>query len=102
MEVDRCGRQSEPRAVSEGLRPHLLLPDHGHPSLTPGARIQVSLTLGFSRLACTWASPPPCPRLSPLYGNWQDAVADVPTALDSFTVAETTLDAATWLVMGCV
>src|ERR1035441_2052048 len=36
------------------------------------------------------------------HGNWQDAVADVPIALDSFTVAETTVDAATWLAMGCV
>ena len=29
------------------------------------------------------------------HGNWQDAVADVPAALDSFTVAETTVEAAT-------
>ena len=29
------------------------------------------------------------------YGNWQDAVADVPAALDSVTVAETTDEAAT-------
>ena len=36
------------------------------------------------------------------HGNWQDAVADVPVALDSFTVAETTVEAATWLAMGCV
>ena len=36
------------------------------------------------------------------YGNWQDAVADVPIALESFTVAETTVDAGTWLAMGCV
>src|ERR1035438_503944 len=36
------------------------------------------------------------------HGNWQDAVADVPIALDSFTVAETTVEAATWLAMGCV
>jgi hypothetical protein len=36
------------------------------------------------------------------HGNWQDAVADVPVALDSFTVAETSVDAATWLAMGCV
>ena len=35
------------------------------------------------------------------YGNWQDAIADVPIALDSFTVAETTVEAATWLAMGC-
>jgi hypothetical protein len=32
---------------------------------------------------------------SSLPGNWQDAVADVPAALDSFTVAETTVEAAT-------
>ena len=36
------------------------------------------------------------------HGNWQDAVADVPAALDSFTVAETTDEAATWAAMGCV
>jgi hypothetical protein len=36
------------------------------------------------------------------HGNWQDAVADVPIALDTFTVAEITVDAATWLAMGCV
>jgi hypothetical protein len=36
------------------------------------------------------------------HGNWQDAVADVPIASDSFTVAETTVDAAIWLAMGCV
>jgi hypothetical protein len=45
-------------SVSEGLRPQRLLPDHGNPSLTLGALIHVSPTLGFSRLACAWASPP--------------------------------------------
>ena len=34
--------------------------------------------------------------------NWQEAVVDVPIALDSFTVAETTFEASTWVAMGCV
>ena len=68
------------------------------PAVSPAYRIS-SHVLTVAALSRT-----PAPRALGVaaYGNWQDAVADVPAALDSFTVAETTDEAATWAAMGCV
>ena len=39
-------------------------------------------------------------RFAAAHGNWQEAVAEVPIVLDSFTVAETTVETSTWVAMG--
>jgi hypothetical protein len=68
----------------------------GGTGLAPGSVSRCRGTAGSSAASSDALSPVAA------HGNWQDAVADVPIALDSFTIAETTVEAATWLAMGCV